>query len=275
MDKRFSVLAGVILVLIGALALAFSLGMPILKVWRWSIGRLWPLAIVGIGLLFVLPPFVLGLSRLDPNGTGQTEGSRRGLGALFVPGMPILTTGAILLVANTFDWWRVWERLWPQEILALALGFLFAAIYMRVTWLLIPAIIVGLNGIVFQFCALTGLWEAWVVLWAIEPLAVGLSLLAVGARARSSRLLKAGLIVCGLAGAGLIGMTVILSAAAFLPELWLINLLGPTVVILIGLSMVVFTASEVNRRPTSAYYGPAAPGPVPKRPTSEPSQSGS
>jgi hypothetical protein len=253
MDKRLSALVGVILVLIGALALAFSLGVPVLGAWRWSMGRLWPLAIVGIGLLFVLPPFVLGLLRLDPNRMRKTQRSHRGWGALFVPGMPILTTGAILLVANTFNWWRVWEWLWPQEVLALALGFLFTAIYMRLIWLLIPAIIVGLNGVVFQFCALTGLWEAWAVLWAIEPLAVGFSLLAVGARVRSSRLLKAGLIVCGLAGAGLIGMTVILSVATFWPGLWLVNLLGPIVVILIGLLMVFWNviAHPPSSRPAA------------------------
>lgn len=247
MDKRFSTFAGVVLVLIGALALAFSLGTPILgfwplTLWRWGIGRLWPLAIVGIGLLFMLPPFVLGLSRLGPDGTGQVQviHSRRGLGGLFIPGLPILTTGAILLLTSVLNWWRLWEWLWPQEVLALALGFLLAAIYMRVIWLFIPAIILGINGVMFQFCALTGLWEAWAVLWAIEPLAVGLSLLAVGARIRSGGLLKTGLIACGLAGAGLIGMMLILSAAAFLPGLWLVNLLGSAVVIMVGILLVAW-----------------------------------
>jgi hypothetical protein len=37
---------------------------------------------------------------------------------------------------------------------------------------------------VLQFCALTGLWNAWAVLWTVEPLSVGLSLLAVSAKTR-------------------------------------------------------------------------------------------
>ncbi len=132
---------------------------------------------------------------------------RRGLGILFIPGMPILTTGAILLLASVLNWWRVWKWLWPQEVLALALGCLFAAIYARQIWLLVPAIIIWLNGVLLQFCALTGLWEVWAVLWLIEPLAVGLVFLVVGGRTRSNGLLVAGLIVWGLAGLALIGMT--------------------------------------------------------------------
>jgi hypothetical protein len=58
-----------------------------------------------------------------------------------------------------------------------------------------------------QFCALTGMWEVWAVLWTVEPLAVGLALLAVGGKTRSNRLLVAGLVVCGLAGLALVGMT--------------------------------------------------------------------
>ncbi len=44
-----------------------------------------------------------------------------------------------------------------MELLALASGFLFAAIYMQSIWLVISAIIVGLNALAFQFSAITGL----------------------------------------------------------------------------------------------------------------------
>lgn len=229
MNKRISILAGLVLILMGALALTFNLVAPMLglNVWRWGTWRFWPLLVVGVGLLFVLPPFLVR--------------GRRGLGGLFISGVPILTTGGILLFASIFDTWGVWAYLWPLEILALALGFLFAAIYMRLVWLLIPAIVVGLNGLVLQFCALTGLWSVWAVLWTIEPLAVGLSLLVVSVVKRSGGLFVAGLILCGLAGVGLIGMTAVVSAW------WLPNLLGPGLLILVGFLLLL--SSVIHRSP--------------------------
>jgi hypothetical protein len=229
MNKRISILAGLVLILMGALALTFNLVAPMLglNVWRWGTWRFWPLLVVGVGLLFVLPPFLVR--------------GRRGLGGLFISGVPILTTGGILLLASVFDTWGVWAYLWPLEILALALGFVFAAIYMRLVWLLIPAIVVGLNGLVLQFCALTGLWSVWAVLWTIEPLAVGLALLVVSVVKRSGGLFVAGLILCGLAGVGLIGMTAVVSAW------WLPNLLGPALLIFIGFLLLL--SSVIRRSP--------------------------
>lgn len=239
MDRRFSAIVGVALIVVGGLALLFSLGMPVLGVrlspfwpvglaWRW-LSWLWPLVVVGLGLLFVVPPLL-------------TRG-RPGLGALLIPGMPILTTGAILLLANLFRWWDVWSWLWPQEVLALALGFLFAAIYTHKSWLAVPAIIVGLNGLVFQFCAVTGLWEAWAVLWTIEPLSVGLALLLVGVKTRKVGLTAVGLVFCALAGLGLIIMTLVLS------DWWLLNTLGAVAIILVGCSLLVWS---LVHRPSSA-----------------------
>jgi hypothetical protein len=222
MNRQFSLLAGIILILMGILALMFTLPMPMLglDVWRWGAWRLWPLAVVSVSAFFVLTPLLVR--------------GRRALGALFIPGMPVLTTGAILLFASVFDLWGAWEWLWPLEVLALAQGFLFATIYTRVIWLAIPAIIIGANGLVLQFCALTGLWEAWAVLWLVEPLSVGLSLLVISAMRRWFGLFVAGLIVCGLAGLGLVGMTAILS------EWWPVSLLGSGVLILAGFLLLLW-----------------------------------
>jgi hypothetical protein len=222
MEKRFSTMVGVSLILLGALALAFNLVVPTLglNIFRWTVGHFWPLIIVAVGWLFVLFPLLVR--------------GWRGLGGLFIPGMPILATGSILLLASLFSWWHVWEWLWPLEVLSLALGFLFAAIYMQSIWLVIPAIIIGLNGLVLQFCAITDLWELWAVLWTIEPLAVGLSLLVVSFRNHSIGLFIAGLIVCGLAGVGFLMMTGILVATVSWPWLWLVELAVPVVLILLG-----------------------------------------
>jgi hypothetical protein len=216
MDKQFSVLLGTILILTGLLALTFTLLMPLagLELAGWGAWRLWPLIVVSLGMLFVLPPLLV---------RGQ-----RGLGLLFIPGTPILASGAILLLASVLDRWEIWAWLWPLEVLALAAGFVLAAGYVRSVWLMVPAIIVGLNGLVLQFCALTGRWDAWAVLWTVEPLAVGLSLLVVSLPTRSPLLSLAGLMFCGLAGVGLVGMSLIFSGW------WLVNLLGPVLLILVG-----------------------------------------
>jgi hypothetical protein len=237
MNKQTPILAGIGLIILGLLALIFTIVMPALglTLWFWVPWRMWPLLVVGLGLLFLLPPIVVR--------------GRPGLGGLFIPGLPVLTTGAILLLASVTNWWHIWKWLWPQEVLALALGFLFAAIYIRRIWLVVPAIIIGLNGLLLQFCAFTGLWEVWSVLWTIEPLSVGLALLAVSAKTRSAGLMVGGLILCGLAGAGLVGTTAILAAGALLPRLWPVNLLGPVMLILVGLILVVW---NVMFRPSSS-----------------------
>ena len=230
MRRQFSILAGVTLILLGVISLAFTLVTPMLGmgVWRWAAWRLWPLVVVAAGLLFVISPLLVR--------------GRRGLGGLFIPGVPVLATGAILLYASVFDAWHAWEWLWPLEVLAVAMGFLLASIYMRSIWLLLPAILVGANGVVFQFCALTGLWESWAVLWTIEPLSLGLAFLIINLRQRSRGLFVAGLILCAVAGIGLIGMT------AIFPRWILINALGPAILLIVGILMLV---SSLVRRPAA------------------------
>lgn len=218
MEKRFSVLVGLLFILMGGAALFFSLGG---SVFGWNLlapWRLWPLVVIAAGLLFVLPPFFVR--------------GRRGLGGLFIPGMPILATGGLLFIGSVFNWWGVWAYLWPMVVLGLALGFLLAAVYMRVIWLVIPGIIIGANALLFQFCALTGLWGVWAVLWTIEPLSVGLALLVCWAKVRSRGLFWAGMIVCAVAASLAVMMAAIMNW-------WIIGLLGPAVLIAVGVLLVL------------------------------------
>jgi hypothetical protein len=203
-----------------------------LDLWRWGPWQLWPLFVIGPGLGLVVVALVT---------------RRRGWAALFIPGLPILVTGSILMMGSLFNYWSIWTWLWPAEVLALALGFLLAALRMRSVWLAVPGIIIGLNGVVFQFCAITGLWESWAVLWAVEPLAVGLALLVAGAVKRSGGLVTAGLILCGLAGLSVMGMTMILSG------FWWLNTIGAGFLIIIGLLILIW-----------GLIRPAAPTPVPE-----------
>lgn len=181
-ERALSLIFGCALVALGGLSL---LGNAFLTTGAW---RLWPLTVVLLGIALTLPGFY-GLQS-------------RGLGSFFIPGLPLLTTGGLLLFASLFGRWNVWELAWPLEVLALAVGFALAAIFMRVAGLAIPAMIIGINGLILAFCNLTGLWEAWAVLWPLEPLAVGLGLLVVGVANRSSGARLAGLILTGIAGAG-------------------------------------------------------------------------
>lgn len=181
-ERSLSLIFGLALVAIGGLSL---LGNTLLAMQAW---RLWPLTVIIAGIALTLPGF-FGLKR-------------RGFGSFFIPGIPLLTTGGILMFASLFDRWNVWELAWPLEVLGVALGFALAAIFMRVAGLAIPAMIIGVNGLILAFCNLTGLWSAWAILWPFEPLSIGLGLLIVGVLNRSAGTKLAGLILTGLAGAG-------------------------------------------------------------------------
>jgi hypothetical protein len=181
-ERSLSLIFGAALIAIGGLSL---LANTLLAAQAW---RMWPLTVVIAGIALTVPGF-FGLKR-------------SGFGSFFIPGIPLLTTGGILMVASLFDSWNIWALAWPLEVLALALGFALAAVFMRVAGLAIPAMIIGLNGLVLAFCNLTGLWEAWAILWPVEPLAVGLGLLIVAVVHRSSGARTAGLILTGIAGAG-------------------------------------------------------------------------
>ena len=181
-ERSLSLISGLALVAIGGLSL---LGNTLLAMQAW---RLWPLTVIVAGIALTVPGF------FGPK--------RRGFGSFFIPGIPVMTTGGILLFASLFDRWNVWGLAWPLEVLGVALGFAMAAIFMRVVGLAIPAMIIGINGLMLAFCNLTGLWGAWAILWPIEPLSIGLGLLIVGVVKRSSSVKLAGLILTGIAGAG-------------------------------------------------------------------------
>jgi hypothetical protein len=181
-ERLFNLIAGVTLLTIGVIALAGNVFLAT-KAWR-----LWPMIIVLAGVGLTLPGF-LGISR-------------RGFGSFFIPGIPVLATGGILLFASLTNLWGVWAIAWPLEILALALGFALAAIFMRVPGLAIPAFIIGVNGVMLAFCAVTGLWESWAILWPIEFLSVGLGLLTLGVANHSAGVKTAASILFAIAGGG-------------------------------------------------------------------------
>ena len=146
--KKISLLAGVSLIALGALTVLFNLALipSPASLARWAPWRLWPVFVVGLGILILAIPLV--------------KRKRRGLGILLIIGAPVLLTGAILLVTNTLGSPRAWRWLWPLEVMSFAAGLLLAAVRMRAPGLLVPGIVILANGAVCQFCAVTGWWRA-------------------------------------------------------------------------------------------------------------------
>jgi hypothetical protein len=230
MQKKTSLLFGVTLILLGVLALAGNLFLRVVGNGFVLGFRAWPIFVVAAGLLFCLPPFIF--SKL------------RGLSGLFIPGLPILTTGVVLFIASISGNWHIWNYLWPLEVISVALGFILMSIFMRVPWLMIPASIIGLTGLVLQFCAATGLWSSWGVLWTVEPFAVGLPLLLIGMFKKIEGVKVAGIILCGIGGLAFAAMSSLL-----ITSLWITRLIGPAIVLVLGVLLVI---SALLKHPAEA-----------------------
>jgi hypothetical protein len=181
-ERLFMLISGVTLVFVGVISLMGNI------FFSTQAFRIWPILIVLAGLGLTIPGF-FGLSN-------------RGLGSFFIPGIPVLTTGGILLYASLTGDWGIWAEAWVLEVLALALGFALSAIFMRVAALAIPAFIIGLNGLLLGFCTITGLWQAWAILWPVEPLSVGLGLLVLSIANKSAGVKLAATILFSIAGMG-------------------------------------------------------------------------
>ena len=168
MNRSNSLIAGLVLIALGTLALVFSLsGINLWYAsWRW-----WPTIVIGFGALLALLPIFI---------------RKRWMGLIYIVATPIIATGIMLLISMTSGSWFLWARWWPIEVLSTALGFAIAALYAREAWLAVPAIVLGVNGGIFLFNMLAGQWHLWKVLWILEPLSLGLALLFVGVVKHSS-----------------------------------------------------------------------------------------
>jgi hypothetical protein len=86
-----------------------------------------------------------------------------------------------------------------------------------------------MNGLIFQFCAITGLWDWWSILWTLEPFSVGLALLAASGGTHP-RLIRAGLILC-VAAVGFF------SLMSFVLSGW-VSVVGAVLLILAGAGLI-------------------------------------
>jgi hypothetical protein len=74
-----------------------------------------------------------------------------------------------------------WGGLWPLLVLVAGAGFWLPLVIWwdqrdKIAGLVVPATIVSANGLLLLYQNLTGNWGSWAYAWAIEPMAVGLSL---------------------------------------------------------------------------------------------------
>jgi hypothetical protein len=239
MNRLISTLAGLMLIALGALALLSNIALALfgINLAPYVAALVWAPFLLGVGCLFVATPLV--------------NRQQRSLGGLFIPGLPILAAGGVTLLATLMPWWHIWARLWPVVVLALAAGFICLALHLRVIWIVIPAIFVGLNGLALQFCALTGLWGAWAVLWAVEPLGVGLTLLLTASQTRSTAVFVVGLIFCAFSSVVMTGLMVLL------PGLWrLAGFASAGGFVLLGLMLIAW-ALFGSRRPAVSTASPS------------------
>jgi serine/threonine protein kinase len=97
--------------------------------------------------------------------------------ALYPVGGIVFVNLVLLWLSGIFGW-KVFGHAWPLEIIAV--GVLLSALMaaLALPWMLIPAAILVGNGILFAYFALTGWWHHWTFLWPLEPLLVGLSIVA-------------------------------------------------------------------------------------------------
>lgn len=231
MSRLLSLLIGLTLIACGGLALLantlnFVFAWPVFALWRW-----WPVSLMALSLFFLVPPFL--------------KRGRPGLSGLFIPGGLLFTVGGLTLFASVTNHWGVWARLWPLLLLNLAFSFTLMALYMRNAWLLVPAIFIGLNGVVLQFCALTGLWGAWAVLWTVEPFAVGLTLLLTAFQTRKGTVFFVGLAFCGLASAAALGMVALFNGFGSIA----VSLLALSLIAL-GFLLLLWNLRPARPRPT-------------------------
>jgi len=222
MDRKQLLSLGAVLIGAGVIGLASSI---FGWVFDFSIWQLWPVTVVAAGLLLTAPAVFVR--------------NKRGMAVFYILGLPAITTGLILLWSSVFRWWDIWSVLWPLEVISVAIGCVLAAIKAKANWLLVPAIIIGANGAILQFCAITGWWGSWAVLWAVEPIAVGISLLTLNAKKASRALMTVGLVFCAVGTVGLLQGLAFASLSVLRPLWWLWRWVAPGTVILLGIVLLV------------------------------------
>ncbi len=104
----------------------------------------------------------------------QKRGSR---GALTWLTLMVLGNMLMLWASGVFGW-DVMGHAWPMELVLVGMLFFLLLVESSNVWLLIPGGLVMGNGLLLTYFSLTGRWSDWVLLWPLEPLIIGASIIA-------------------------------------------------------------------------------------------------
>ncbi len=106
--KRGSLTGGLLLILIGAAFLAWTLAPDQMS--RFFGPDFWPFIIIGMGAIFMI------------------AGLAAGIGGFLIPAMILAGTGAILYYQNLTGNWESWAYVWPLTPGLVGLGLLLASL---------------------------------------------------------------------------------------------------------------------------------------------------
>jgi serine/threonine protein kinase len=96
---------------------------------------------------------------------------KRGVGMAILGTLGLLAGGnmlAVMLGMLTNDW-TIFGHGWPMEVLWVAVGLCAILYASRAPWLMVPISLILGNGFIFAYCAITGWWHHWALLWMLEP----------------------------------------------------------------------------------------------------------
>jgi tRNA A-37 threonylcarbamoyl transferase component Bud32 len=103
----------------------------------------------------------------------RRERDREVLGAIgLVSAFAVIINLIALWVAGLTGWWAILEKGWPMELFLAGLALCVVMVITTSIWMLIPVSIVLGNGVLFSYSTLTGNWDHWVFLWALDLLLV-------------------------------------------------------------------------------------------------------
>lgn len=172
--------------------------------------------------------------------SGVLNSSPNRLGSI-VFGAILIGLGLIFLALNLLSLTlgiNLLARLWPAIFFAGALVFFVPALAARqnrreLAGLFIPGAVLLTLGLIFLYDTLTGDWGSWAYAWMLIPAGVGLGIAlgaAFGGWGRSAA--AAGLTLAGISG----GAFAVFASLVGGPVL---KLLGPALIVLIGLLLLV------------------------------------
>jgi hypothetical protein len=135
----------------------------------------------------------------------QQSFGQRPVAAPAILGFLLIAVGAFVLLArevgfDVFGQIGTWG--WPVFIIVPGLLLLAAALVPsppRGIGFAIAGAIVTTVGALLLYQSLTGHWESWAYAWALIPMAAGLALIAYGLFSRSSRMVRGGTWMAGIA----------------------------------------------------------------------------